>query len=486
MDGPSFRQLAHSMVDLIADYWESVEQYPVLSKVAPGEILAKLPAHAPQFGEHDPSNPQAFLKAIRTDLDAIIMPGITHWQHPQFYAFFSANVSGPAVLADMLSSGLGVQGMIWATSPACTELEQRMLDWLGSAIGLPDQFLFSSKGKGGGVIAGTASESTLVCMLAAREQARREGAQGKLVAYTSNQAHSSVMKAAMIAGIATGPGDSEAVRMIEVDEQCRMRPEALAAAMTQDLDAGRVPFFVAATAGTTGVTAVDPIRDIARTVRELASSVWIHIDAAHSGAACICPEMRWMIDGVDLCDSICFNPHKWLLTNFDCGCLWVADRTHLIGAMSVTPEYLRNAASDSGAVVDYRDWQVPLGRRFRSLKIWFVMRAYGIEGLRVYIREHLRLAALFESLVREDPRFEIVATRTVNLVCIRLREGGDAANKALMDRINASGKAYLTHTVLPRSHPTLPGAVILRIAISGAATREHHVRALWEQLQSLA
>ena len=484
MDAPAFRALAHRMADLIADYWEQVERYPVLSKVKPGEILAKLPASAPRQGEHDPANPEAFWQAITRDLEQVIMPGLTHWQHPQFYAFFSANVSGPSVLADMLCAGLGVQGMLWATSPACTELEQRVLDWLGEAIGLDERFLFRSGGEGGGVIAGTASESTLIAMLAARERARRVGGDGPLVVYTSNQAHSSVIKAAMIAGVASGCDDARAVRRIDVDEHCRMRADALALAIREDLAAGRRPFFVSATVGTTGVTAVDPVRAVVEAAHALPVSPWVHVDAAHSGAACVCPEMRSMLDGVELVDSFCFNPHKWLLTNFDCGCLWVADRRSVTDAMSITPEYLRNAATESGRVVDYRDWHVPLGRRFRSLKIWFVMRAYGIEGLQAYIREHLRLAAIFESLLREDPRFEIVATRTVNLVCFRPRAGGDAAAKALMESVNASGEAYLTHTTLPPTHPAAPGAVILRAAVSGVLTREHHVRRFVELLRS--
>lgn len=473
------------MADLIADYWEGVESYPVLSQVKPGDVLAGLPKSAPQQGEHSDSNPQQFWNAISADLANIIMPGITHWQHPHFYAFFSANVSAPAVLADMLSSGLGVQGMLWATSPACTELEQRMLDWLGEAIGLPESFLFRSQGKGGGVIAGTASESTLIALLAARERARKSGITAPLTVYASNQAHSSVLKAALIAGIASSSSDNSAVRMIDVDGECRMKTDALRAAMREDISAGRSPCLVVGTVGTTGVTAVDPIGEMVFAINSLGAEhhPWLHVDAAHSGAACICPEMRWMLDGIEGVDSFCFNPHKWLLANFDCGCLWVRDRTHVLGALSVTPEYLRNAASEAGAVVDYRDWQIPLGRRFRSLKLWFVMRAYGVEGLRAYIREHVRLAMLFESLVREDARFEIVAPRTVNLVCLRLREGGDAANRALMDRINGSGKAYLTHTALPRTHATAPGALILRVAISGAQTRERHVRELWEMLR---
>jgi aromatic-L-amino-acid decarboxylase len=486
MDAPAFRAMGHRMVDLIADYWDQVERHPVLSKVAPGDVLAALPPSAPSHGEFDPARPEAFWDALSRDIDRVIMPGLTHWQHPGFFAFFSANISGPSVLADMLCAGLGVQGMLWATSPACTELEQRMLDWLGEAIGLPERFLFRSGKPGGGVIAGTASESTLVSMLAARARARTLGHQGELVAYASDQAHSSVIKAAMIAGIASSPADVAHVRRIAVDEGCRLRVDELERAMRADLAASRTPFFVAATVGTTGVTAVDPVKDIGLAAARLPARPWVHVDAAHSGAACVCPEMRWMLEGVDLVDSFCFNPHKWLLVNFDCGCLWVADRRPLLDALSITPEYLRNAASDSGSVVDYRDWQVPLGRRFRSLKLWFVMRAYGLDGLRAYVREHLRLAEIFESLVRSDDRFEVVAPRTVNLVCLRLRRGGDAANRALMDAVNATGRAYLTHTTLPAGHRDAPGALVLRVAVSGTLTRERHVLELWDLLRTHA
>ncbi len=486
MDTPSFRAMGHRMVDLIADYWDDVESMPVLSKVAPGDILAALPASAPRCGEFDPAHPDAFWNALAADIDRVIMPGLTHWHHPRFFAYFSANISGPSVLADMLCAGLGVQGMLWATSPACTELEQRMLDWLGEAIGLPEQFLFRAGAGGGGVIAGTASESTLVSMLAARARAHAASPAAELVAYASDQAHSSVVKAAMIAGIASSASDTMHVRRIAVDAQCRLRVDELERAMQADLAAGRLPFFIAATVGTTGVTAVDPVRDVCLAGARLPVRPWVHVDAAHSGAACVCPEMRWMLDGVDLVDSFCFNPHKWLLVNFDCGCLWVADRRPLLDALSITPEYLRNAASDSGSVVDYRDWQVPLGRRFRSLKLWFVMRAYGLDGLRAYVREHLRLAELLESLIRSDDRFEVVSPRTVNLVVFRLRGGGDVANRAMMDAVNASGRAYLTHTTLPATHPVAPGAVVLRAAVSGALTREPHVRDLWETLRSHA
>jgi aromatic-L-amino-acid decarboxylase len=493
------------MVDQVADYLEGIEKYPVLSRVKPGEVSGALPARAPQHGECKEGQEQEFIAAVMRDVHGIIMPGITHWQHPGFMAYFAANTSPPAVLAEILSAGLGVQGMLWATSPACTELEQRMMDWLGSAIGLPDKFMFwpqggerdvdgstvrtGSTGRGGGVIAGTASESTLIAMLAARARARTlYNVHNDYVVYTSTQAHSSVLKAAMIAGIARDAQDvslqtqrTAGVRMIATDGACRMDVRSLRAAIAYDLSVGRVPLMISATVGTTGVTAVDPVEMLAHEARQ--HNIWLHVDAAHSGAACICPEHRWMIEGVSGADSFCFNPHKWLLTNFDCGCLWIADRAPLMAALSVTPEYLRNTASDSGSVIDYRDWQIPLGRRFRALKLWFVMRCYGVEGLQRYINNHIVLAEMFEALVRSDDRFEVTDTRTVNLVCLRLREG-DEATRALMNRINATGNYYVTHTMLPPEHAVAPGALVIRVAISGTSTQERHVRGLWEMMRA--
>lgn len=501
MADPQFRRLAHRMVDLVADYLEKVEQYPVLSQALPGALLSALPREAPATGPLVPPGgaggscaeeggnaaADAYFDALAEDIDRLILPGITHWQHPQFYAYFSANTSTPSILAELLSAGLGVQGMLWATSPACTELEQRMLDWLASAIGLPSKFMFSehNHNSGGGVIAGTASESTLVAMLAARGRVRQrlgEG-HGPLVVYASTQAHSSVAKAAMIAGVAKGADDAAAIRLIPTDSECRMSVEALAKAMTQDISNGRVPAFVVATIGTTGVTAVDPLASIGAVVKASGAVPWLHVDAAHSGAACVCPEFRWMFDGIEFADSVCMNPHKWLLTNFDCGCLWLADAGAVTGALSVTPEYLRNQASETGAVVDYRDWQVPLGRRFRSLKLWFVMRAYGVAGLRSYIREHVRLATMFEGWVAGDGRFEVMAKRTVNLVCFRLRSG-DGPTRRLMEAVNASGRAYLTHTVMPGDGGPQP--LVLRMAISGSTTQQRHVAAAWDLIRALA
>lgn len=489
MSPDEFRRRGREMVDFIADYLHTVETLPVLPSVAPGEVAASLPDAAPE--EPEPWD------AIMADVQRIVMPGLTHWQSPNFFAFFPANSSGPAILGDLLSTGLGVQGMLWQTSPACTEIETRVLDWLGRAIGLPDSFLSTSH-TGGGVILGTASEATLVAMLAGRERARaasggpalRAGSNPSFSVYTSTQAHSSIVKAAMIAGIARAADDRAHVRLIPTDDRFRMDPAQLERALGDDLAAGRLPSCVVATIGTTGCGAFDPLDDIAaaitRAIPDPARRPWLHVDAAWAGAALICPEHQPLIRGIEHADSLCFNPHKWLLTNFDCDTMWVRDRRALLNALSITPEYLRNAASESGAVIDYRDWQIPLGRRFRALKLWFVLRHYGLAGLRAHIREHVRLAELFESLVREDPRFEIASPRSLSLVCFRLvRDSAgndlpdpDAANRALLERINASGRAYLIHTVLPALADAPPRAV-LRMAIGGTHTAERHIREAW-------
>lgn len=527
MSPDEFRRLGHRAVDWIADYWARLESFPVLSRVAPGGVRDLLPADPPEKGAGE-----AGYDGVFADLSRIILPGITHWQSPNFFAFFPANASTPGVIGEMLSAGLGVQGMLWATSPACTELESLTLDWLAKATGLPGSFLSTSE-RGGGVIQGTASEATLVAILSARRRAVRAlaggGARGdsaspegsaapsagagpsparapehSLVIYASTQAHSSVMKAAMIAGLALGPGDHRRVRLIDTDDTYAMDAGALERAMRDDVSRGLAPCGVVASVGTTGTTAIDPVERIAAAIDRVFPSEraparpWLHVDAAHAGAACVCPEMRHLFRGVDRADSLCFNPHKWLLTNFDCDAYWTSDRDALIGAMSITPEYLRNSATDSGRVIDYRDWQVPLGRRFRALKLWLVMRHFGLQGLRDHVRSHLAMARWFEDRVREDRRFEIAAPRTINLVCFRLRGDGpesDARNRALMDLLNRSGELYLTHTVLPGSRAAwdpgspaarLAGRLVLRMAIGASTTTQAHVERAWERISSAA
>jgi aromatic-L-amino-acid decarboxylase len=463
MSPEEFRRQGHAVVDWIADYHSRIETFPVLSRVEPGEIRSKLPPKAPEHGE-------AF-DQILGDLARVIMPGITHWQSPNFFAYFPANASGPAILGDLVSSGLGVQGMLWSTSPACTELETHVLDWLVPMLGLPEKFLSTSAG--GGVIQDTASSASLVALLAARERStnfasNRKGCDGRLVAYCSTQTNSSMEKDVKIAGLG-----SDNLRQIDVDRNFAMRPEALARQVEQDLKAGLIPCFVCATVGTTSSTAIDPIREIAGVCRD--RNLWLHVDAAMSGTAALCPEFRFIQDGVELTDSYTFNPHKWMFTNFDCNCFWVADRNHLIRTLSILREYLRNPATETGAVIDYRDWHIQLGRRFRSLKLWFVIRHYGIEGLQHHIREHVRLAQQFVAWVRDDSRFELAAPTQLNLVCFRLR-AGDSANQQLMDRLNGSGDLYLTHT-------RLDGKLTLRFCVGQTNTQARHVERAWQRIQ---
>jgi len=466
MSPEDFRRHGHEVVDWIADYYSRIESFPVLAQVKPGQIRESLPPEAPAKGEG--------FTALLKDVEKLILPGVTHWQSPNFFAFFPSNASGPAILGDLLSSGLGVQGMLWATSPACTELETRVLDWLVPALGLPEKFLSTTTG--GGVIQDTASSATLCAVLAARERAtnfgsNREGCRGKLIAYTSAQAHSSVEKGVQIAGIGR-----QNLRLIEVDDRFAMNPQALMAAVQKDRQSGLLPFFVCATVGTTSSNAIDPVGQIGKICRE--NNLWLHVDAAMSGTAALCQEFRYLHDGLEYADSYCFNPHKWMFTNFDCDCFYVADRRALIQTLSVLPEYLRNKATESGAVIDYRDWQIPLGRRFRSLKLWFVLRYYGIEGLQFHIREHVRLAQQFADWVKSDERFELGAPAPLNLVCFRLKSGDDA-NQRLMDALNHSGDLYLTHT-------KLDGKFTLRLCVGQTNTTERHVEQAWRGIQQEA
>ena len=371
------------------------------------------------------------------DLEKTLLPGITHWQSPNFFAFFPANSSGPSILGELLSAGLGVQGMLWATSPACTELEAHVLDWLVEMLDLPPHF--ASSNTGGGVIQDTASSASLCALLAAREtitefESNRSGTPVNLVAYTSNQAHSSVEKAARIAGIG-----SDHLHLIEVDENFAMSAPALAKAIKKDRERGLLPFFVSTTSGTTSSNAFDPLDEIGPICRE--NDCWLHVDAAMSGTAALCPQFRHLFQGLEWADSYCFNPHKWMFVNFDCDCFYVKDRSRLIKTLSILPEYLRNAATQSGAVIDYRDWQVPLGRRFRALKLWMVIRHYGIEGLQHHVQEHVRLAGLFQDWVEAHPDLELAAPAPLNLVCFRHR-GGDEITQNILNTVNATGRLY--------------------------------------------
>lgn len=466
MSGEEFRRHGRAVVDWIAEYLERLEEFPVLSRASPGEVRAALPARPPEKGE-------PFDEMLR-DVEEIVLPGITHWQSPNFFAFFPANSSGPGILGELLAAGLGVQGMLWTTSPACTELETHVLDWLVDLLGLPDAF--ASTGAGGGVIQDTASSAALVALVAARERAtglatNAAGVHSPLRVYASSQAHSSVEKAVRLAGIG-----ADNLRSIDVDGALAMRPELLDRAIAEDEARGEVPVMTVATVGTTSTMAIDPVRAIGEVCAR--HNVWLHVDAAMSGTAALCPEFRWIHDGLELAQSYCFNPHKWMLTNFDCDAFYVSNRAWLISALSVLPEYLRNSASESGAVIDYRDWQVPLGRRFRALKLWFVIRHYGAEGLRHHVREHVALAHELAGWVKEDGRFELAAPAPLNLVCFRL-DRGDAANEELLRRLNATGEVYLTHT-------RVDDKTTLRMAIGGTHTTRRHVERAWSLIREVA
>ena len=462
-----FREQGHRVVDWIADYWASVDDLPVLAQVRPGEVAAALPTSAPEQPET--------LDAVLADLDAHLVRGLTHWQHPRFFAYFPANSSPAGVLGDLLSSGIGTQGMLWATSPAATELEQVVLDWLRQALALPDAF--ARGGTGGGVIQDTASTATFTAVLAALHRAtggaaRRDGVPaGAFAIYGSTQAHSSLLKAAMMSGLG-----ERAVRSVAVDPKTQsMDVAALREAMAADAAAGVRPVLVQSAVGTTSTGAIDPTAAIAEVAAE--HGAWLHVDAAWAGVAAVCPEHRWIHDGVEHADSYVTNPHKWLLTTFDCSAFWVRDRADLVGALSILPEYLRNPASESGAVVDYRDWHPQLGRRFRALKLWTVLRTYGLSGLRAHIEAGVAQATRFADLVRADDRFEIVTEPVLGLVVFRVVGGdiGDERTMALMEAVNASGTAYLSHT-------KVEGRAALRLATGSWRTTDADIDRTWEAL----
>ncbi|MFZ4573462.1 MAG: pyridoxal-dependent decarboxylase [Phycisphaerales bacterium] len=485
LDAPLLRREAGAAIDLLARYWGSLENRAVAPSVLPGSVFRALPEQPPEEGLGE----TGFEEAIQT-LESVIIPALTHWQSPNFFAFFPANISTPSVVGELLSAGLGVQGMLWATSPACTEMETRVLDWLAGMLELPHCFL-STSANGGGVIQATASEATLAALVAGRWRAWKSmgEADRPLTLYASSQAHSSFVKAAMIAGLARRPEDATHLRLIGVDDAYAIDAGALRSSVMDDVKQGRAPCCICATVGTTSSGACDDLAAVASIADECAAACgvrpWVHVDAAYLGSACICPEFRPLLDGVEGADSLAFNPHKWMLTNFDCDCFFTRDRASLTGSMSVTPEYLRNPASESGGVIDYRDWHVPLGRRFRSLKLWLVIRHYGVNGLRAYIRDHVRMAGEFEGMVLADPRFELCAPRSASLVCFALRGADDATNKRLLDAVNATGRASLTHTVLPRT-ASRPARLVLRMAIGAALTTERHVRAAWDLIRGLA
>jgi len=473
MDPNDFRRLGHELIDWVADYREHLEELPVMSRVQPGDVHAQLPAEPPQRGDD--------LATIAADLDGIVLPGITHWNHPGWFAYFPSNTDLSSVLADLVSSGLGSQGMNWVTSPACTEVEDVVMDWLRQMVGLPETF--------SGVIHDSASTATFTALLCARERTtgfsqNRGGLQTErtpLVVYASDQAHSSVQKGALLAGFGT-----ENLRAIETDEAHALRPDALEAAIAADLAAGRRPCAVVASIGTTATTALDPLRQVA----ELAGrhSLWLHVDAALAGTAMCCPEFRWMWDGVDDADSLVFNPHKWMGAGFDLSAYFVRDAQHLVRVMSTDPSYLRTA--QDGLVRNLRDWGIPLGRRFRALKLWFVLRDRGVEGIQALVRRDVANARWLADQVDAAPHWERLAPVPLQTVCLRhvpthgapgslAEEDLAAHNAAIAERLSAGGRFYVTSA-------DLKGTRILRVSVGAQATERRHVEALWAALREAA
>lgn len=462
----SFTDESKAVIDFIAEYYKNVEKYPVQSKVEPGYLSPKLTDSAP----YTPDS----LENILNDVNETILPGLTHWQSPNFFAYYQASSSTAGFLGEMLCSGFNVVGFNWISSPAATELESIVLDWMGKMLNLPSSFLFS--GTGGGVIHGTTCEAVVCTLAAARDKALKELGGNwenitKFVVYASDQTHFTFQKAAKLVGI---PPSNFRVLPTCFATEFSMSPDLLRLAIEKDIDSGLVPLYICATIGTTACGAVDPIEELGKVADEY--KLWLHIDAAHAGSACICPEYQHFLDGVKLASSISMNPHKWFLTNMDCCCLWLKEPRFLVDSLSSNPEYLENNASKSKAVVDYKDWQVTLSRRFRALKLWVVIRRLGVANLMNHIRSDVSLAKQFEAFVAKDDRFEIVVPRRLVLVFFRLKPKHEPdsreLNCRLLDAINSSGRAFLTHGVVG-------GIFAIRCVIGATLTEERHVKDLW-------
>jgi aromatic-L-amino-acid decarboxylase len=454
-----FREHGYAVVDWLANYLGHVEEYPILPEVDPGDIAELMPDDAPE-------GPEPFGDLL-ADLDRVVMPGITHWQSPNWFAYFPANTSPPSILAEFVAAGLGVQGMLWSTSPAATEIETKVLDWLVDMLGLPAGW--KSNGPGGGVIQMSASDATHAVLVVARERARYKANAEDMVVYVSSQAHSSVEKGCTIAGIGH-------CRLLDVDDEFALDPFVLEHTIDADIADGLTPIAVVSAIGTTATTAVDPVDKVGAITRS--HGLWHHVDAAYAGTAMICEEFRVYQPGLELVDSYTFNPHKWMMVNFDCNVLWVADRKPLLDTMSILPPYLRNEASDAGAVVDYRDWHVPLGRRFRALKLWWVIRSYGVEGLRSFVREHVRLADELAGRIEADGRFELVAPHPFALVCFR-HVGGNDSTRALAGALNATGRVAVTPSQIDDQW-------FIRVSVGQTYTEQRHVDDLWNLVDDLA
>ncbi len=465
IDSNQFRKHGHDFVDWMADYLENLEKLPVKPDVDPGEIFNQLPDLPPLNGEK--------MEDIFKDFRELILPGMTHWQSPNFFAYFPANSSYPSVLAEMLTATLGAQCMIWDTSPAAAELEEKVMNWLKSMLGLPQNLY--------GVIQDTASTATLTALLTAREQAstfsiNKSGFTDQHYRiYCSSETHSSIEKGVKIAGF----GKENLVK-IPVDDHFRLDPQKLKKAINEDLKNGFTPLCIVATLGTTGSTAIDPLKDIGMIASKF--NVWLHVDAAFAGTALLLEEYRWMIEGIEAVDSFVFNPHKWMFTNFDLSAYFVKDREALIRTFTINPEYLKTAST--GKVNNYRDWGIPLGRRFRALKLWFVIRSFGLNGLREKIGEHIELARDLETKISNHDHFEMITPRTLNLVCFRFKPEGvneedhlNQLNERLLYNVNQTGKAFLSHT-------KLAGKYTLRMVVGQTRVTKQHVEQAWQLIQS--
>jgi aromatic-L-amino-acid decarboxylase len=466
MDINEFRKRGHELVDWMADYFENIEQYPVKSGVAPRDIIRQLPESPPETGES--------FDVIFKDFQEIIIPGMTHWQHPSYFAYFNANSSYPSVLAEMLTATMGAQCMIWQTSPAAAELEERVMQWTADLIGLPEEW--------DGVIQETASAASLVSLLSAREkysgyEVNREGFYNrqKFTVYCSAETHSSIEKAVKIIGLG-----KEYLRKIEVDDAFAMIPGRLEEAVIRDREQGFVPLAVVATFGTTGSTAIDPLEPIAEICRKY--NIWLHVDAAYGGTALVLPEKRHLIKGIEKVDTFVFNPHKWMFTNFDCSAYFVKDREPLIRSLEILPEYLKTR--EGSRVNNYRDWGIQLGRRFRALKLWFVIRTFGASGIREKVRNHMQWAQELAQEIEVSEDFELLAPVPFSTICFRYKPRGvsdteelNRLNQQLMETLNDSGKMYFTHT-------KLKGIYTLRLVIGQTYQEKRHVEQAWERIRA--
>ncbi|KAG4990279.1 hypothetical protein GLYMA_09G021700v4 [Glycine max] len=487
LDPQEFRRQGHMIIDFLADYYQNIANYPVLSHVEPGYLRELMPSFAPL-------NPEP-IETILRDLQQHIVPGITHWQSPNYFAYFPSSGSTAGFLGEMLSTGFNLVGFNWVSSPAATELESIVMEWLGQVLKLPKAFLFS--GSGGGVLLGTTCEAILVTLVAARDKVLSQiGRENicKLVVYVSDQTHCAVQKAAHIIGIL--PKNIRVVKTMK-STSFTLLPESLVSSIHTDVQKGLVPCYLCATVGTTSTTAIDPLGPLCKVAKEY--GMWVHVDAAYAGSACICPEFRHLIDGVEGANSFSLNAHKWFLTNLDCCCLWVKDPASVIKSLSTNSVYLENSASDSNQVVDYKDWQITLSRRFRALKVWLVLRSYGVANLRNFLRSHVEMAKTFEGLVRMDKRFEIFVPRNLAVVCFRIlpcavarigngrvqngylttEDAANEINRKLLDSINGSGLVYMTHAIVG-------GAFVIRCAIGATLTEKTHVIMAWKVVQEHA